>query len=247
MARHVKQDRARLRGAARALPSARTLLSLVGQRLDAEIDALRSSARGRLRDRGLALARLAGALERRSPYGQLARWAERMQALAAKLSFHREARASRGRQALERANQALLAGARRAAERRGERLAMLARRWEARLAERRQSPDRLRREIVRAEGALRRAIGEKARHWRVESARVAQVFAAVNYRSALARGYALVLDRNGGALTCAEDAKAARNFTIRFADGDLDATTGARARPRRGAKSTPANSQESLF
>jgi len=247
MARHVRENRSRLRAMARALPSARTLLSLLGQRLDAEFDALRSIAHGRLRERRLALARLASALERRSPYSQLARWGERTQALGAKLTFHRQACASRGRQALQRANEALLAGARRAAERRGERLAMLARRWRSRLAERSQSPDRLRREIARAEAALRRAIAETTQRRRMAWMSVAQVFVAVNYRSVLARGYALVLDRSGGALTRAEDARAARNLTIRFADGELDATTGARARPKRGRKSAPGSGQDSLF
>jgi exodeoxyribonuclease VII large subunit len=223
------------------------LLSLVGQRLDAELDALRAVARERLRERRLALTTIAAALERRSPYGQLARWSERTQALGAKLRFHRQARASQGRQALERANAALFAGARRAAERRRERLAMLARRWAARLAERRQSPDRLRREVARAEAALRRAIAEATRRRRGEWTTVAQVFAAVNYRSVLARGYALVLDRSGAALTRAEDAKAAHSLTIRFSDGDLEATTGARPRKKRSVKSAPASGQDSLF
>jgi exodeoxyribonuclease VII large subunit len=247
MARRVKVDRTHLRSAARALPSPRTLLSLVGQRLDAEIDALRSISRGRLGERRLGLARLASALERRSPHGQLARWAERTQALGAKLTLGRKARTGRDGQALERAKAAFEAAARRAADRRGERLATLARRWGSKLAERRQTPERLRREIVRAGGALRRAIEDAIKRRRLASAGVAQVFAAVNYQAVLARGYALVLDRAGGALTHAEAAKAAGSFTIRFADGDLDAMSGSRPRPKRGRKSARTAEQDSLF
>jgi exodeoxyribonuclease VII large subunit len=222
------------------------LLSLEGQKLDSQVDALRAAARGRLREVSLALARLDNGLERRSPFGQLARWAERTRALGAKLSFHRESRTSRGRQSLERANEAIRGGARRAAERTGQRLAMLARRWEVRMAERRQSPETLRRHVARVDAALWRAIGETMRRSRISSANAAQVFTAVNYRSVLARGYALILDRSGAALTRADDAKAAKSFTIRFADGEVDATeASARRKPR--AKPPASASQKSLF
>jgi len=246
MTRHALENRARLRAAARALPSARTLLSLASQKLDSEVDALRAAAGGRLRERSLSLARLVRAFERRSPHGQLALWAERTRALGAKLSFDREARTSQGRQSLGRANDALRAGSHRAAERRGERLAMLARRWEVRMAERRQVPQTLQHNVARVDAALRRAIGETIRRSRISSANVGQVFSAVNYRSVLARGYALVLDHGGGALTRADDAKAAKSFTIRFADGDVAATE-APARAKRRAKPAPAATQKSLF
>jgi exodeoxyribonuclease VII large subunit len=127
---------------------------------------------------------------------------------------------------------------------------MLARRWEVRMAERRQVPQTLQHNVARVDAALRRAIGETIRRSRISSANVGQVFSAVNYRSVLARGYALVLDHGGGALTRADDAKAAKSFTIRFADGDVAATEApapAPARAKRRAKPAPAATQKSLF
>jgi exodeoxyribonuclease VII large subunit len=247
MTRHARENHARLRGAGRALPSARSSLSFAGQTLDSKIDSLRAAASGRLRERSLTLARLVGRLDRRSPYGRLTLWAERTHTLGAKLSFHREVRIGRGRQALERANQALHGNTRRVAERNGQRLAMMARRWEVRMAERRQSPVTLKRNVARVDADLRRAIWETMRRNRISSANIAQVFAAVNYRSVLARGYALVLDRSGAALTCADDAKATKSFTIRFVDGDVAAVTESAARPKRRARPPATTSQETLF
>ena len=246
MTRHARENHARLRGASRALPSARTLLSLAGQRLDSQVDATRAAVRGRLREVSLSLARLDSGLERRSPYGQLALWRERMRALGAKLRFHQETTASRGRHSLERATELLRGRARRAAEQRGQRLATLARRWEVRMAERRQSPEALRRNVARLDASLRRAIVETIRRSRISSANAAQVFAAVNYRSVLARGYALILDRSGAALTRADDAKAAKSFTIRFADGEVGATEDSARRKRRAKSPAPASQQTLL-
>lgn len=243
----MKQDRARLRNLARALPSARTLLSLIGQRFDAVTDALRASARGWMRERRLALSRSTGALLRRSPHGQMARSAERTQALGAKLNYLREARVRLGRQAFNRVNAPLAAGLGRISRQRREILAMLARRWEAKLAGRRQSQEWLRREITHAEAALRRATRETVRHRRGDWSAVAQVFAAVNYRSVLARGFALVLDRNETALTRAEAAKAAQSFTIRFSDGEVSATVNTHARPKRARRTVQSSEQNSLF
>jgi exodeoxyribonuclease VII large subunit len=247
VARHAREWRTRLQGAARGLPSTRTLLSLSSQRLDAAADALRSSLRAGLGERRLALARLASGLGRRSPYAQLARWAARAEALGGKLEFLRKARIASGRQSVQGADAALSRGLRRIGERSGERMAMLSLRWRARGFEQAQAPQKLRREVARTGSALKRAIGELVRKQAIASANVAQVFAAFNYRAVLARGYALVLDRHGEALTRAEDAKTAQNFTIRFADGELAATTGGRVSSKRRAKSASTAEQDSLF
>ncbi len=244
--RQAQACQTHLRSAARALPSAKTLLSLVAQRLDAEFDALHSIARERLRERRLALTRLASSLERRSPEEQLARWNERTLGLGARLALSLESGAARSRFNLLRTSELLQSGGRRATERCRERSNPLILRWEARLADHGQGPARLRREVDRATGALRRAIGLAVGQKRFAASSVLQVFAAVNYYSVLARGYALVLDHTGKALTSAASAKAAENFVIRFSDGDLDASSGLRELRKRTRK--PAKSEQgSLF
>lgn len=50
----------------------------------------------------------------------------------------------------------------------------------------------------------------------------------------LARGYALVTDRSGRVMMSAEAARAARLLTLRFGDGEVDASTGETVeRPKR--------------
>jgi exodeoxyribonuclease VII large subunit len=247
MTRFAQESRARLKATARGLPSTRTMLSLSSQRLDAAVDVLRSALQTRFGARRLALATLGIGLERRSPYVQIARWTERTQALGGKLDFLRKGRAGLGWLSLEHARTKLRIAENRELERCADRLAVTARRWIARSAERAQAGAKLRRDVARLESALERTIAEATRRRGLALASLAQVFAAVNYKSVLARGYALVFDKQGAALTSAEDAKGAQSFTIRFADGDVAATTGARNPAKRRAKTSAGAEQESLL
>ncbi|GJD52451.1 Exodeoxyribonuclease 7 large subunit [Methylobacterium crusticola] len=115
----------------------------------------------------------------------------------------------------------------------GERLAGLARRLE-------QAPAR---DLERRSGRL---------------ARAASLFSSLNYRSVLARGYALVLDGAGRPVGGTEAARAAGRVTVEFADGRVEATVEGgeapestrpaprRAAARRGPAAAPAR-QGSLF
>jgi exodeoxyribonuclease VII large subunit len=82
---------------------------------------------------------------------------------------------------------------------------------------------------VRAHGAAlertgRRAAGTEAAARRRELERIALALSAHDPERTLARGYALVTDRDGGPLPSAADARAAGELTLRFHDGPLRAT-----------------------
>jgi exodeoxyribonuclease VII large subunit len=143
--------------------------------------------------------------------------------------------------------------ARRTAERGAEQLQALLRHWPEReallapqqqrlddLAERlprglRGRLDRARGELGHAAGALRpgllaathrRATEKLAALWRIAQ--------ASHPERPLARGYALVKDREGRVMMSAEAARAARLLTLRFRDGEVDASTGETVeRPKR--------------
>jgi len=144
--------------------------------------------------------------------------------------------------------------ARRAAERSAEQLAALLRHWPARedllapqrqrlddLAERlprglRGRLDRARGELGHAAGALRPGLLAAAHRRASERLgalwRIAQ---AAHPERPLARGYALVKDRQGKLLTSAAASQAAQLLTLRFRDGEVDAAVGdtvERRRPR---------------
>jgi exodeoxyribonuclease VII large subunit len=72
--------------------------------------------------------------------------------------------------------------------------------------------------------AARRGAGADAAARRRELERLALALGAHNPERTLARGYALVTDRSGLALSSAADARAAGTLTLRFHDGALPAT-----------------------
>jgi exodeoxyribonuclease VII large subunit len=135
--------------------------------------------------------------------------------------------------------------ARRAHERAGEKLAALVRHWPAReellppqrqrldeLAERlpralRGRLDRARGELGHAAGALRPGLLVQAhKRARERLAALWRIAEAAHPERPLARGYALVRDRGGPVLTSAAAARAARLLTLKFKDGEVEASTG---------------------
>ena len=65
---------------------------------------------------------------------------------------------------------------------------------------------------------LKEARAQLDRLWRVAQ--------SLNPKAVLSRGYALVTDSNGHVVTSAAKAEAARNVSMQFADGSVDATIG---------------------
>jgi exodeoxyribonuclease VII large subunit len=98
---------------------------------------------------------------------------------------------------------------------------------ELRAAGRRSQDGRAQR--ARAHGAAlqrtaRRSAGSEALARQRELQRIALALSAHDPERTLARGYALVTDRDGGPLPSAADARAAGELTLRFHDGPLEAT-----------------------
>jgi len=136
--------------------------------------------------------------------------------------------------------------ARRSAERAGEQLQALLRHWPEReallapqqqklddLAERlprglRGRLDRARGELGHAAGALRPGLLASAH--RRASERLAALWRVAQLahpERPLEKGYALVRDRAGKVLVSAEAARAAKSLSLRFRDGEVEASTGA--------------------
>ena len=132
-------------------------------------------------------------------------------------------------------------------ELRAVRLAFVLQRWESKRAEIARLPGSLAREARRAESALTRTMTEGLRRRHVNASKLGQIFAAVNYKAVLDRGFALVVDRTGAALSRKEDARAARDVKIRFADGEIAATIGAQRLRKRTARPSAAADQTALF
>ncbi|HYI64481.1 MAG TPA: exodeoxyribonuclease VII large subunit [Allosphingosinicella sp.] len=135
--------------------------------------------------------------------------------------------------------------ARRAGERSGEQLAALLRHWperEALLAPQRQRLDELGERLPRGlRGRLDRARGEfghaagafrpallAAVHRRASERlhALCRIADAAHPERPLARGFALIKDRQGKVLTSAAASRAARALTLRFHDGEVDAAVG---------------------
>ena len=148
---------------------------------------------------------------------------------------------------------------RRTHERASEQLQAMLRHWPARdelLAPQRQRVDELADRLPRAlKGRLDRARGElghaagalrpgllRAAHSRAGERLAAlwRIAEASHPERPLARGYALVKDRDGHVLMSAEAAKDARLLRLKFRDGEVDATTGDGNPPPRRSASAPA-------
>jgi len=245
--RFLKQSQSDLRSAARGVPSVKTLHSGLSQRLDAKFDAMRAILQTGLSARAIILAKLAGRLAKQSPYVRLIKSAERAQAAGPKMRLIQQQRLSAARQSLGQVERTLPRVAKNRLELRAAHLASARRRWESRRAEIARLPGALLRETARAGGALRRALTEGLRSRNVIAAKVGQIFAAVNYRSVLARGFAMVLDRGGAALSRKEEARLAHDITIRFADGEIAATVGPPRSRKRSPRASTEPDQKTLF
>ena len=229
MGRLAQRNRSDLRSLLRALPSAAALMAAPRQRLDVVADGLVSRLRATLSADALAIANLARRHGRHSPQVQLMRAAERVRTAEARLRALGETRTAQAGLALARIHDRLTGFIRRDAERRRAVWEGKAGRWAAcgRLArrgaeERAMQVARVRLRLgVEAEAALAR------KRRAVENASL--LFAALNYKAVLARGYALVRDHSRAPVAHAERARKLALFTIQFSDGELTASP---ARPR---------------
>ena len=106
-----------------------------------------------------------------------------------------------------------------------------------------QSADLVRRVSERLEPALRGQIDRKAKRFEA----LGQLFDSLNYKSVLARGFALVRDADGQPLRAAEEVMDGQALVLEFADGTAQATGGRSLRPKVHRPKVVAEEQGALF
>ncbi|HEY8380980.1 MAG TPA: exodeoxyribonuclease VII large subunit [Microvirga sp.] len=229
MVRALDRRRSDLRLTARALPSAEAIFAPKRQQLDLASarlgPALIANAR-RFEDR---LRRAADTLVRRSPTARLAEARSRLVAID-----------HRPREALDR----LLATRADKLRTLGERLAAsrvtLIRAETQRLAQKREL-------ALRTGERLTPALASQLARKRAQLDSTAKLFDSLNYKSVLARGYALVWDADGQAIRSPADVADGQALTLEFADGTAAATGGRLLRPRPARPKPVIEDQGALF
>ena len=245
--RSLKQGQSHLRAAARGFLPVKALHSSLFQRLDSKSDALRAILQAGSDAKSISVGKLAGRLSKQSPHVRLVKAFERIQAAGARTQASQQRRLNLARQNLAQAERALPRVIRNRFELRAVRLAFVLRCWESKRGEIARLPGLLAREAARAESALTRTMTEGLRRRNVAASKLGQVFAAVNYKAVLNRGFALVLDKTGAALSRKEEARVARDVKIRFADGEIAATIGAQRSRKRPSRPSAESDQKALF
>ena len=249
-----EQRRTQLRAAARALASGEEILAGPRQKLDRAEAALANALNAGLRVRAIALEKLFGRFDRRSPRALVAGARARLDGLSKRVWLGRLVVAAAARQSLERRAVDLQANARRSLQRRVSGLAgiaqSLARRSpQASLAE---AGARLR----AAARAFQRAFAVQAAQRRERLNGAAQLVDAFSYRKALERGFALVRDGAGAPVRRAATLAAEQIIRIEFADGEIGAQVRggvgpapgeARAKGARARRAVGGGGQGSLF
>src|SRR5215207_7278867 len=214
MQRVVKIRREALRATARALPAPEALLGSKRQPLELVAQQLGPALQHNTRHHEAQLNKAAQRLVRLSPTARLS-------SLQAKLDVLDE----RPRRALAGS----MTQRRQALEHLGHRLTVargaLLRAEADRIARQRDTAFRLGERLVPAFFAQ---LDRKA----VRLAKEAQLFESLNYKSVLARGYAIVRDANGDPISSAAEAHPAQALAIEFADGTVQTTVDG-PRPKR--------------
>lgn len=228
--RIVERRRSDLRSAARALPAPDALFAPKRQRLDLAIAKLLPALSRNNRNHEARVLDLSRRLARVSPAARVAGLRARLDAVG-----------QRPRLAISR----LLAQRSESLKQAGQRLVVardtLLRAERARLA---QAGDLTRRVGERLGPALQGQIKRKAERFEA----LGQLFDSLNYKSVLARGFALVRDADGHPLRSADAVTDGQALVLEFADGKADATGGRGLKPKMPrSKAAVAEEQGALF
>jgi len=230
--RLIERRRGEFRALLRALPQGEAIIALPRQRLDnaaGRLDGALSKAHDRQR---IALARLSHRLAQQSPQARMGRAEEQLKALH------------------QRLRRALATGH----ERRAQRLAHTA----ARLDSARSARIRIERErIAAARHRVEALAGRMAHGWatrmtarRAQIKTLAQLLGSLGYAQVLARGFALVRDKDNKPLRRAAEIEDGAALDIEFFDGHKSAVVGspaASAPTKRASKAPRKHDQGSLF
>ena len=245
----MERRRADWRGLARAMPSAEQLLAIPRQRLDRAEAALRGAARSGVAHRAKRLAEAFGRLARQSPFAAFARAKERQTALGQRLRRAFAAGLDKMRDTILQRGLDLTRAAARGGDQRRQGFERLALRLGA--AGKRTQASRLeaRRALIATVRRLDTAFARGLDMRKAKLAAVSQIFAAVNYRSVLGRGFALVRDEAGNPLRLSAEIVADQMLRLEFADGEIGARAigGATPAPAKPKAKKRAEGQGSLF
>jgi len=222
--RLFERRRTELRSAARALPQPDAFLSTQQQRLDLATAHLRPALAGNLRSFEIRLTQLQHKLQRFSPAERLAGIRARFEAIG-----HRPVEGIR-RFVLQKQE---------ALRQTGERLHVARGAiWRAERVRVEQSRELVRRVEERLSPAALRAIGRKTERLQA----LISLFDSLNYKSVLARGYALIRDDKAQPVHFAAAVAAGQNLSVEFSDGTIAVTVNGtegnaelRPKPRRAA------------
>src|SRR5215212_1172220 len=214
MLRDLERRRSDLRATARALPTPEALFSTKRQQFDLAAAKLAPTFDRNRRDCEARLARTANALTRHAPLARLAAARARIAAVDGRPGL------ALGRLTQVKAERLVHMGQRLRAARDA-----LARAEQLRLAQRRdRSGSAGQRLVVALRGQLERKTARLAA--------LSQLFESLNYKSVLARGYAIVRDGDREPISSAAAVQPAQALAIEFADGVVR-TTADGPRPKR--------------
>jgi exodeoxyribonuclease VII large subunit len=245
--RLTRQKQAALLSVSRGMPPIGNLPFHLSQRLDSISDALQSLTRSKAGAQALTLAKMAGRLSRRSPYIRLAIVSERVTTMGIRLATKRNQVFQATRQRLLRTAASLGSWVATNIERRAERMESVEKSWRSRRSAEKRLILQVRLDVAQRASYLTRVTKEGLRERKNGMSGLTHVFYAVNYKAVLARGFALVMDRNRHVVKFSDHARKAGTLTIRFSDGDVTASTAARIAPRRSLRRFTKTEQNELF
>ncbi|MCB8820418.1 exodeoxyribonuclease VII large subunit [Microvirga rosea] len=228
--RLLERRRSDLRSTARALPAPDALFAPKRQRLDLALAKLLPALSRNNRNHEARVLDLSRRLSRVSPVARVAAMRAKLDAVGQRPHQAASRSIQQRSEALKQAGQRLVVA--RETLLRAERTRLL------------QSTDLIRRISERLAPALAGQIARKAN--RLEA--LGQLFDSLNYKSVLARGYALVRDADGLPLRGAEEVIDGQALVLEFADGTAHATGGRGLKPKiHKPKVAVAEEQGALF
>ncbi len=246
-ARLIAQNLAHMRAAARGLPSPNLFLVLQSQRFDAACQALKSQAKSKLSATAKKWAQTGSRLNMSSPSLQLTKTAERFREVRIKLNYAGQQSAKSSRQALLSREVSLRFISKMKFQKSVESISTMRKRWESKREDSIRNILATRKHLRRSQESLAQAAANNLQRWTAKSGGLFQLFASVNYKAVLARGFALVLDKEGAPIARRSETTGKKSLIVRFADGDVAVSLDKPKPAGRSSKRTSSPDQTTLF
>jgi exodeoxyribonuclease VII large subunit len=229
-----QQSAARLRAAIRGASTIRSLWAGQGQRLDAAFEAVRNLVEAGIRTRAIGGLKCAGVLARHAPFSRMGALRARLQTAGGRAWSAQRARVTEMSRTFRQSSRQMGERLRSIHQSKREKYGTFEILLRFRRTSAKRLPADLKVDLIRRSDDLRRARDETLRRKRADAAELARLFSAFNFKSVVARGFAVVFDKKGVLISTASTARAARVLKIHFADGEVAATTEGAKRPTKG-------------